>query len=200
MAKHLLDGAQIGAVFKQMRCKAVAERMRRDILLDMRFFLIILDDLPEALAAHALTGYVNEKRMLGRDGDHFGTDGLDVFMQRLQRFRINRNDTCLLAAFTANEASGKADVVDVQTDQLTDPDAGCVQDFKHGFIPATLHFRNLWLLQKKLDLFSGQDLRQLLFGLVYLNILNGVFIDFVILDREYVQTFDRGQRTGDRGG
>lgn len=32
VAEHLLDGAQISAVFKQMGRKAVAERVRRDIL------------------------------------------------------------------------------------------------------------------------------------------------------------------------
>lgn len=49
VAEHLLDGAQISAVFKQMGRKAVAERVRRDILFDVRLFLIMLDDLPEAL-------------------------------------------------------------------------------------------------------------------------------------------------------
>ena len=48
VAEHLLDGAQISAVFKQMGRKAVAERVRRDILFDVRLFLIMLDDLPEA--------------------------------------------------------------------------------------------------------------------------------------------------------
>ena len=45
VAEHLLDGAQISAVFKQMGRKAVAERVRRDILFDVRLFLIMLDDL-----------------------------------------------------------------------------------------------------------------------------------------------------------
>lgn len=52
----------------------------------------MLDDLPEALAAHAFAGYVDEERMLGRDGDHFRADSFDVFAQRLKRFGINRDN------------------------------------------------------------------------------------------------------------
>ena len=175
VAEHLLDRAKICTVFEQMRREAVAERMRRDILFDMRFFLIILDDLPEALTAHAFAGYVDKERMLGRNGDHFGPDGLYVFMQRLQRLGIDRDDAYLFSAFAADKAPGKTDIIDVQPDQFADPDAGRVQNLKHSLVPAALHFRNLGLLQKKLDLFSGQNLRKLLLGLVDLDVLNGVF-------------------------
>lgn len=49
VSKHLLNGAQISTIFKQMRRKAVPERMRRNILLDVCFFLIVLDNFPESL-------------------------------------------------------------------------------------------------------------------------------------------------------
>ena len=52
----------------------------------------------------------------------------------------------LTSAFAADEASGEADVVDVQADQFADPDTGRIQNLKHGLIPAALHFRNLGLL------------------------------------------------------
>ena len=68
VAEHLLDGAQISAVFKQMGRKAVAERVRRDILFDVRLFLIEFDDLPEQ--AFMFVGTIEEaqekaKKMAG---------------------------------------------------------------------------------------------------------------------------------------
>ena len=115
-------------------------------------------------------------------------------MQRLQRFRIDRDDARLLAAFAADEAAGQTDIVDVEADELADTDARGVQDLEHGLVAATLHLRDLRLLQQKLDLFAGQDLRQLFFCLVDLDVVDRV------LDGEYVQTLDGGQRTGDRRG
>ena len=61
VSKHLLNGAQISTIFKQMSRKAVPERMRRNILLDVCFFLIVLDNFPESLAAHTFAGYIDEK-------------------------------------------------------------------------------------------------------------------------------------------
>ena len=50
MAQHLLDGAQIRPVLQQMGGKGVAQGMGRDVLFDPRLFLIVLNELPKALA------------------------------------------------------------------------------------------------------------------------------------------------------
>ena len=60
MAQHLLDGAEVRAVFQQMDGEGVAQGVGGDILLDAGSLLIVLDDLPEALAAHALAVHVDE--------------------------------------------------------------------------------------------------------------------------------------------
>ena len=44
VAEHLLQGMQVRAVFEQMGRKAVTQRMRRDLLVDLRGLLIVLDD------------------------------------------------------------------------------------------------------------------------------------------------------------
>ena len=64
VTEHLLNGAEVCAVFKQVRREAVAQGVRRDILIDLRFFLIELDDLPEALAGHAVAVEVDKERRL----------------------------------------------------------------------------------------------------------------------------------------
>ena len=64
MAQHLLNGFQIRAVFQQMGGKAVTKCMRGDILLNVGSCLIVLDDLPKALAGHPLTAQIDEQRLL----------------------------------------------------------------------------------------------------------------------------------------
>ena len=61
VAEQFLNGAQIRAVLQQVRCEAVAQCVRRDILVDVRLFLLEFDDLPEALTRHALAGDVDEQ-------------------------------------------------------------------------------------------------------------------------------------------
>ena len=61
MTQHFLNRPEIRSILEQMRRKAVPQRVRRDLLVDVRFFLIVFDDLPESLTAHALAGDVYEQ-------------------------------------------------------------------------------------------------------------------------------------------
>ena len=61
VTQHFLNRPEIRSVLEQMRRKAVPQRVRRDLLVDVRFFLIVFDDLPESLTAHALAGDVYEQ-------------------------------------------------------------------------------------------------------------------------------------------
>lgn len=47
MPKHLLDDAQVGAVFQKVGRKRVAQGMRRDFLIDSRGFRKELDPFPD---------------------------------------------------------------------------------------------------------------------------------------------------------
>ena len=58
VAHHFLDGMEIRTVFKQMGGKAMAQGVRRNILVDVCLLLIALDDLPEALTAHTVAADV----------------------------------------------------------------------------------------------------------------------------------------------
>lgn len=48
MSEDFLDVVDIRAVFQQVRRKGVAQRMRRDVLIDLRAFGILLEQLPKA--------------------------------------------------------------------------------------------------------------------------------------------------------
>ena len=61
MAQHGLDRMDIGAAPNQMGRKGMAQGMRRYIGLDTGLFPVVLDNLPEALAAHGLTVTVGKQ-------------------------------------------------------------------------------------------------------------------------------------------
>ena len=60
VAQHFLDGAEIRPVFQKMRRERVAQGVRRNRLLNARLVLVGLDDLPEALAGHALPADIHK--------------------------------------------------------------------------------------------------------------------------------------------
>ena len=88
---------------------------------------------------------------------------------------VERNNARLAAGLAADEAARDAHVVHVQVDQLTDANAGCIQNLEHRLVAAALHIACARLLEQKLDLFSGQDLRQSFFGLSTLMLCTGFF-------------------------
>ena len=46
MAQHLLDNSKIGAVAEQMRCKAVPQKVRINVLFQSGALRVLFDDLP----------------------------------------------------------------------------------------------------------------------------------------------------------
>ena len=72
MAQHLLNGAQIRPVLQQVGGEGVAQGVGRDVLFNLRLLLIVLDDLPEPLAAHALAAHVHKQGRLPGGEHHMG--------------------------------------------------------------------------------------------------------------------------------
>lgn len=48
VAQHLLDDSQIRAVAKQMRCEAVPQKVRIDVLFQSGSLRVFLNDLPDS--------------------------------------------------------------------------------------------------------------------------------------------------------
>ena len=61
VAEHFLNGAEVRAVFEQVRRERVAQGVRRNVLFDLRLGLIGLYDILEALAGHALAADIDKK-------------------------------------------------------------------------------------------------------------------------------------------
>ncbi len=60
VTEHILDDAEIGAVFKEVGSKGVAQNMREDVIIDTRFLGSFFDDLPDTFAGE-LGSAVGEK-------------------------------------------------------------------------------------------------------------------------------------------
>ena len=118
--------------------------------------------------------------MLRRACQHLEPHVVYVGMERLHSLRVKRNDPCLPAGFTADEAARDTHVVDVKVNKLTDADAGRIQNLEHRLVAAALHIACARLLEKELDLFSGQNLRQLFLCLLDLDVMYRVLLDLVL--------------------
>ena len=55
MAKHNLDGSQIGTGFQEMARKGMPDTVRGDRLADSGFSAVFLDNLPEPLSRQRMT-------------------------------------------------------------------------------------------------------------------------------------------------
>jgi len=200
MAQHFLNGAQVCAVFQQMHRERVAQRVRRDVLVDLRHLLIVLDDLPKALTAHALAVHVDEQRRLLGIGQQLRADILDVIRKCLDRSGIERNDALLALALAADEAGGKAAVALVERDELAHADAGGVEQLEHRVIAVALGVHAPGLVEEQLDLLAGQDLREPALDLEGSDALGGIGLDLAALSKEGIKGLDGGQRARDRRG
>ena len=199
MAQHLLDGVDIRAVFQQVRCKGVAQRMGRNVLLDPRLLLVVLHNLPEALPGHAVAADVHEQGLFFWGGDHLRPHKGDVFVQGLDGGAVHRDEPLLVSAVAADDAGAQVHIVDVQVNQLTDPDACGVEQLQHGPVPVALGVHALGLFQQQLHFLAGQDLRQLLGALVRHQTQRRVGL-YQLLDAEVrIQTLDRRYASGHRG-
>ena len=60
VAQHLLDGTQVCPILQQMGGEGMAQGVGRDVLFNTSLLLIVLDELPKALAAHPLPVHVHK--------------------------------------------------------------------------------------------------------------------------------------------
>src|SRR5690349_15885021 len=61
VAEQQLDYTQVRAVIEQVRRERVADRMRRELLLDAGLACVALDDVPESLARHTIAAARREE-------------------------------------------------------------------------------------------------------------------------------------------
>ena len=200
VAEHLLNGFEIRAVFQQMRRKAVPEGVRRNVLLNPGGLLIVLDDLPEALAGHTLTAEIHEQSLLKRIGNHAGPNLVDVLLQSANRCGIERDHPALGPGAAPNQSGGQIGVLQVKRDQLADANAGGVEQLQHSLVAEALGVGEPGLFQQGLDLLAREDLRQLLLNLCQMDGLRRVDRNHVNRNQIGEKALDGRKAAGDRGG
>ena len=199
MAQHGLDGAQVRPVLQQVGGEGVAQGVGCDVLLDPRLLLVELDELPEALAAHALSVHVHKQGGLLRGLHQLGAHLMQVLVQGPHGGGVQGDDPLLPLADAPEHSGGQVQVVHVQGNELADPDAGGVQQLQHGPVPAALQIGAVGLLQKQLHLFAGEDLGQLALHLGGHHPLGRVVVHDPQGDEAAVEGLDGGDGTGHRG-
>ena len=155
MTQHLLDGAQIRTVLQQVGGKRVAQRMGGDVLLDTRFLLVVLDELPEALTAHPLAAHVDKQGGLLRRFHQLRPDLGYVVAERPDRGVVQGDDSLPPLAFAVEHPGGQIQVVYIQGDELADPDSGGIEQLQHSPVPEALQVGTVGLLQKQFHFLTG---------------------------------------------
>lgn len=196
MTQHFLNGAQIGAIFKEMGRKAVAQGMGGYGFVNARFLLIRFYELPEALAGHALTIDIDEKCRFSRGGYHLRADKLRILTQGLYGGGIERDRTVMIAAMAGYYTGRQAEISDIKGNELAHTYAGGIKQLQHGTVAIALGINALGLLQKKLHLTAGEYLRELLRCLVRDKADGGIMIDKATAHQEGIKAFYGCNGTG----
>ena len=118
----------------------------------------MLDDLPESLAAHALSVHVDEQRRFLRISQKLRTHLLHVVRKCLDGGGIERDDTLFALALRADEARAQAHVLFIERNELGDADARGVQQFEHRVVAVAPGVHAMRMVEEKLDLLTGEDL------------------------------------------
>ena len=163
--------------------------MGRNVFLNMGLLLIILDDLPEALAGHTLTVYVDKQGRLIGQSDHLRAHQRHIVAEGLDRLGIHGDQSLLIPGAAADNPGGQVDVCNVQVYKLRYTDACGIQQLQHGLVPVALCVHTLRLFQQQIDLLAGEDLGQLVLTLVRNQLCCRVFLRDLPDGQIGVQTF-----------
>ena len=134
MSEHLLHAPKVRTVLHQMRRKGMTQRVRRDVGLNIRFLRIMLDQLPESLPAHGLSGTVRKQHLRLFILEHFLSGSVQIFCQRVLCRRTEGNNPLLVAVAAEDEIHLHIHIGQVQRNQLRHPDSRSVEKFQHRLV------------------------------------------------------------------
>ena len=127
MAQHLLDGFQIRAVFQQMRRERMPQRMRRDIRLDARLALVVLDVFPKPLLRQPHAVAIHKQCRFLRILLHLPPCLFYVVLQRVFCNVPHRYNPLFFIADAPYKPHIDIDVGNIQADQLRHADTCGIQ-------------------------------------------------------------------------
>ncbi len=162
MAKHLLDGEQVGTTFKQMCGKTMSESVRTDGFGNAVFLRQVLDNQEDHLSCEACASAVEENRV-----SEFGfwrdmqTCAFDVLEQDFQTAIANGYKS-FFAAFAedAQEAVVSVYIADLQSDEFRNTQPAAVHDLNHGLVAVAVGLAQVDAVEHLLDFLVGQHFGQ----------------------------------------
>lgn len=198
MAEKFLDNAQIGPTLQHMRCKGMAERVRRQGLLDPGLLGIFSDHLPDELPRQSSPPFTN-KEVVGRGlllRAGFGQIG----PASLNRLTPDGNNP-LLAPFSvaADEAALEVHIAELQADDFGDSHPGGVETFQERLVPNPKLCLRIRRLEDRIHFARCHEFRQALPELGTFQDTRDIFRNESFTDKKTVKKLDRHQAPGNRG-
>ena len=161
VAEHLLDSAQVGAILHQMRCKGVAERMRRDILTDAYGFGLPLDQIENRDAAQPPPTAVDENIVLRLP--HYGPRApyIEPYPKVLYGRSTDRHQS-LLATLSRHfdKLLRKEKIGNAKPGGLADPQAAGIEHLENRPVALPFGFGEIYTVEHGEDLLDCKDRRQ----------------------------------------
>src|SRR5690606_6779343 len=134
VSQQKLHHAQVGAVIQKMRCKGMAQHMRREWGVYGSLERIAAHQLPKGLTRHGGTSCSDEQGVAAVDAEQGAAALAQVTFDPMLGFGAHGYESVFaaLAHDHAHDAIGKIYVEYAQTHQLADSQSGGIERFKHG--------------------------------------------------------------------
>lgn len=153
MAEHHLHRPQVGPMAEEVGGKRVADHVWRDFLCYADSQGGLPDDLPKSQAGHAGAAPGDEKiiAVLVFENERPGRFQIVInFFPSL----VAKGNQALFITLAENPDKPSVQIAPRkrQADEFRNPQAGCVEDKKHGIIPFADGCRNIWGSEQAHDL------------------------------------------------
>ena len=163
----------------------------------MRLLLVGLYYLPKALARHSFAADIDKQRLFAGQRYHLRAHKLYVLRKRFNCGRIQRYKAFLILTDAPYNARRCIYIAEVERYKLAYSYARCVQKLKHRSVSIALGIRARGLLQKQLNLFAREYLRELMRCFIRRELTGRVFCHNSVIYKNTVKALYRCYRPGD---
>ncbi|OPZ58380.1 MAG: hypothetical protein BWY87_01480 [Deltaproteobacteria bacterium ADurb.Bin510] len=176
------------------------EGVGRERLEDAGLERVVLDQIPEVLAAHRFA-QLGEEDCLTRASGQARPDLLQIAPQPVPG-SLSQGHQAFLVALAARQqiAQFEVQIPEPEAHQLADAQAAGVEHLEHGLVAQAQRRDGVGRLEQTLDLLAAQHGRQVGRALGCNQLARGVRLDQALVQQEAVEVLDGREPAVDRGG